>query len=34
MPGGQLKFCVIRDEVSRLFWATANQVVDDQGAFD
>ncbi|MCX7009007.1 MAG: sialidase family protein [Kiritimatiellaeota bacterium] len=34
MPGGQLKFCVIRDDVSRLFWATANQVVDDQGAFD
>lgn len=34
MPGGQLKFCVIRDDVSRMFWATANLVVDDQGAFD
>jgi hypothetical protein len=34
MPGGQLKFCVIRDETSRLFWATANLVVDSQGAFD
>jgi hypothetical protein len=34
MPGGQLKFCVIRDEVSKLFWATANLVVDGQGAYD
>ncbi len=34
MPGGQLKFCVVRDEVSKLFWATANLVVDDQGQFD
>jgi hypothetical protein len=34
MPGGQLKFCVIWDEVSQLFWATANLVVDSQGAFD
>jgi hypothetical protein len=34
MPGGQLKFCIIRDEVSRMFWATANLVVDDQGTFD
>jgi hypothetical protein len=34
MPGGQLKFCVLRDDVSRLFWATANLVVDDQGTFD
>lgn len=34
MPGGQLKFCVIWDDVSRMFWATANVVVDDQGAFD
>jgi hypothetical protein len=34
MPGGQLKFCVIRDDVSGLFWATANLVVDSQGAFD
>lgn len=34
MPGAQLKYCVIRDEVSKLFWATANLVVDSQGAFD
>jgi hypothetical protein len=34
MPGGQLKFCVIWDDVSRMFWATANLVVDGQGAFD
>jgi hypothetical protein len=34
MPGGQLKFCVLRDDVSKMFWATANLVVDDQGAFD
>jgi hypothetical protein len=34
MPGGQLKFCIVRDEVSKMFWATANLVVDDQGAFD
>ncbi len=34
MPGGQLKFCVVWDEVSQLFWATANAVVDDQGVFD
>ena len=31
MPGGQLKFCVIWDEVSKMFWATANLVVDGQG---
>ncbi len=34
MPGGQLKFCVIWDEQTKLFWATANLVVDGQGAFD
>ena len=34
MPGGQLKFCIVRDDVSKMFWATANLVVDDQGAFD
>ena len=33
MPGGQLKFCVIWDEQTKLFWATANLVVDGQGAF-
>jgi hypothetical protein len=34
MPGGQLKFCVVRDDVSGMFWATANLVVDSQEAFD
>jgi len=34
MPGGQLKFCVFWDGVSQMFWATANLVVDGQGAFD
>ncbi|MEK3722632.1 hypothetical protein [Paenibacillus sp. FSL H8-0034] len=34
MPGGQLKFCVIWDEVSRMFWATANLVVDSQEVYD
>lgn len=33
MPGGQLKFCVIYDEVSKLFWATANLPVDSQDTF-
>lgn len=34
LPGGHLKFCVIRDEVSGLFWATSNFAVDGQGIFD
>jgi hypothetical protein len=34
MPGGQLKFCVLRDEKSQMFWATANLVVDSQGVND
>jgi hypothetical protein len=34
MPGGQLKYTVIWDDVSRLFWATSNLVADSQGAFD
>jgi hypothetical protein len=34
MPGGQLKFCVQWDDASKMFWATANLVVDSQGAFD
>jgi hypothetical protein len=34
MPGGHLKFCILRDEPSRLFWATANFSVDSQGAVD
>lgn len=33
MPGGQLKFCIIRDEVSKLFWATSNLPVDSQDEF-
>jgi hypothetical protein len=33
MPGGQLKFCVLRDEPSQLFWATANLAVDSQDIF-
>ncbi len=34
MPGAQLKFCVLWDQVSKMFWATANLVVDSQGLFD
>ena len=34
MPGGQLKFCIIRDEASKMFWATANLPVDSLGIFD
>lgn len=34
MPGGQLKFCVIWDEVSQMFWATANLAVDSQKQLD
>jgi hypothetical protein len=34
MPGGQLKFCVIWDEVSRLFWATVNLAADGQSVLD
>lgn len=30
MPGGQLKFCTLRDETSQLYWATANLPVDPQ----
>jgi hypothetical protein len=33
MPGGHLKFCIIRDEPSKLFWATANFAVDAQESF-
>ena len=34
MPGGNLKFCVLRDDVSKMFWATANLAADSQGVFD
>jgi hypothetical protein len=30
MPGGQVKFCIQWDEVSRLFWATLNLAADGQ----
>lgn len=34
LPGGQLKYCVIWDEQTRMFWATANLVADSQSVFD
>lgn len=34
MPSGQLKFCVLRDEVSNLFWVTGNQPADSQRQFE
>lgn len=34
MPGGQLKFRILRDEPSKLFWATANLAVDPQRSGD
>ncbi|HSI63044.1 MAG TPA: sialidase family protein, partial [Candidatus Saccharimonadia bacterium] len=34
MPGGQLKFCIIRDEPSKMFWATANLPADSTDVFD
>ncbi|MES2697839.1 MAG: sialidase family protein [Verrucomicrobiota bacterium] len=34
MPGGQLKFCVLWDEKSQLYWATANLATDSQGLYD
>lgn len=34
MPGGQLKFCIIWDELSKMFWATANQWVNSQGLLE
>ncbi len=33
MPGGHLKFCVVRDEKSGLYWATSNQGVDSEDAY-
>jgi hypothetical protein len=30
MPGGQLKFCILRDEVFGMFWATSNLPVDTE----
>ncbi len=32
-PGGQLKFFILWDNVSRMFWSTANLVTDSQGVF-
>lgn len=34
MPGAQLKFTVLWDEKSRMFWSTYNLVVDSQSRFD
>ena len=34
MPGAQIKFCVVWDELSGLFWATSNQAVDSQGYYN
>lgn len=33
MPGGQVKFCVVWDDVSKMFWATVNLAVDGQDQF-
>lgn len=33
MPGGQLKFCVLRDEVSKLFWLTSNLPTASEDTF-
>ena len=32
MPGGNLKFCVVRDEPSKLFWATSNLAADGENS--
>jgi hypothetical protein len=34
MPGGQLKFCILKDPASGMFWAAGNLVVDSQSQFD
>ncbi len=34
MPGGQLKFCILHDALSGLYWATANPVVNPQERLD
>lgn len=33
MPGGHLKFCIARDEVTEMFWMAANLSADGQGVF-
>ncbi len=33
MPGGQVKFCVVKDVVTGLFWMTGNLAVDGQDVF-
>ena len=33
MPGGQLKFCVLRDDVSKMFWLTSNLPVASEDTF-
>jgi hypothetical protein len=33
MPGGNLKFCILRDDASKLFWATSNLPADSENTF-
>ncbi len=33
MPGGQLKFCVLRDDATKLFWLTSNLPVASEDTF-
>ncbi|MFP4029562.1 MAG: sialidase family protein [Candidatus Brocadiia bacterium] len=33
MPGGQVKFCIVKDETTGLFWMTGNLAVDGQDIF-
>lgn len=33
LPGGQLKSCLVRDEVSGMFWATSNLPVESEDLF-
>jgi hypothetical protein len=34
MPGGNLKFCIVRDDVSNLFWATSNLPADSENTIN
>ncbi len=33
LPGGQVKFCIVKDDETGLFWMTCNLAVDGQDAF-
>lgn len=33
MPGGQVKFCILWDDISGMFWATVNLAADGQDRF-